>query len=52
MLAAGKSAAAHGVPIVSDPVGAGGTTFRTQYALRLLDALPMAVLRATASGIP
>ncbi len=36
MLAAGKSAAAHGVPIVFDPVGAGGTTFRTQAALRLL----------------
>lgn len=51
MLAAGKSAAAHGVPIVFDPVGAGGTTFRTQAALRLLDELPMAVIRGNASEI-
>ena len=51
MLAAGKSAAAHGVPIVFDPVGAGGTIFRTQAALRLLDELPMAVIRGNASEI-
>lgn len=51
MLAAGKSAAVHGVPIVFDPVGAGGTTFRTQAALRLLDELPMAVIRGNASEI-
>lgn len=51
MLAAGKAAAVHGVPIVFDPVGAGGTTFRTQAALRLLDELPMAVIRGNASEI-
>lgn len=30
MVLAGKAAAANGVPIIFDPVGAGGTTFRTQ----------------------
>lgn len=51
MVAAGRSAAAHGVPIVFDPVGAGGTTFRTQAAQRLLDELPLAVIRGNASEI-
>lgn len=51
MLAAGKSAAAHGVPIIFDPVGTGGTTFRTQAALHLLDELPMAIIRGNASEI-
>ena len=39
------------MPIVFDPVGAGGTTFRTQAALRLLDELPMAVIRGNTSEI-
>ena len=38
-------------PIIFDPVGAGGTIFRTQAALRLLDELPMAVIRGNASEI-
>ena len=49
MVAAGRSAAAHGVPIVFDPVGAGGTTFRTQAAQRLLDELPLALIASFAA---
>jgi hydroxyethylthiazole kinase len=51
MLIAGKSAADHGVPIVLDPVGAGATRFRTESALRLLDELPIAVLRGNRGEI-
>lgn len=51
MLVAGKAAAAHGVPIIFDPVGAGGTTFRTRAALKLLDELPLAVIRGNAAEI-
>ena len=51
MHAAGKVAGELGHKILLDPVGAGGTTFRTQAALRLLDELPMAVVRGNASEI-
>lgn len=51
MLIAGRSAAEHGVPIVLDPVGAGATRFRTDSALRLLDELPIAVLRGNRGEI-
>ncbi len=45
MLIAGRAAAERGIPIVLDPVGAGGTRLRTTAALRLLAELPVAVLR-------
>src|SRR4051794_29344499 len=45
MLSAGRAAAAAGVPIVLDPVGAGATRFRTDAAHRLLRELPVTVLR-------
>ena len=45
MCLAGRAAAARGVPVVLDPVGAGATRFRTESALRLLAALPVAVVR-------
>jgi hydroxyethylthiazole kinase len=45
MAAAGQAAAAAGVPIVLDPVGAGATRFRTESAHRLLAELPVTVLR-------
>lgn len=45
MAAAGQAAAAAGVPIVLDPVGAGATRFRTDSAHRLLADLPVTVLR-------
>ena len=51
MLIAGRSAAEHGVPIVLDPVGAGATRFRTESALRLLEELPIAVLRGNRGEI-
>jgi hydroxyethylthiazole kinase len=46
MLGAGRRAAARGCPIVVDPVGAGSTEFRDTAARRLLDALPVTVIRA------
>lgn len=49
MMIAGKAAAKAGIPIVLDPVGVGGTTFRTTAALRLLDALPITIVRGNLS---
>jgi len=51
MLLAGRAAASRGVPIVLDPVGAGATAFRTESALRLLNDLPIAVLRGNRGEI-
>jgi hydroxyethylthiazole kinase len=51
MLLAGKAAAGAGVPIVLDPVGAGATQFRTDSALRLLNELPITVLRGNRGEI-
>jgi hydroxyethylthiazole kinase len=48
MLLAGK---ATGGPIVLDPVGAGATRYRTETAKRLLDELPIAVVRGNAAEI-
>jgi hydroxyethylthiazole kinase len=38
-------------PIVLDPVGAGATRYRTETAKRLLDELPIAVVRGNAAEI-
>jgi hydroxyethylthiazole kinase len=46
MLAAGRRAAARGIPIILDPVGAGATPFRTSLAERLLRDVPVTVIRA------
>jgi hydroxyethylthiazole kinase len=46
MLATGHRAAARGIPIVLDPVGAGATPLRTALAGRLLREVPVAVIRA------
>lgn len=46
MLAAGRRAAARGIPIVLDPVGVGATAFRSAAAHRLLGELPVTVIRA------
>ncbi len=51
MLVAGRVAAARGIPIVLDPVGAGATAFRTANALRLLAELPITVLRGNRGEI-
>jgi len=51
MLAAGRAANAHGVPVVLDPVGAGATSFRTRSAKRILAEVEVAVLRANAGEV-
>jgi len=51
MLKAGKKANALGIPIVLDPVGAGATTFRTDTAMKLTDALAISVIRGNASEV-
>ena len=51
MLKAGRKANELGVPIVLDPVGAGATTFRTDTAMKLTEALSISVIRGNASEI-
>jgi len=51
MFQAGEQAAARGIPIVLDPVGAGATSYRTGTARDLLDAFRPAILRGNASEI-
>lgn len=51
MLEAGRAAAAAGVPIILDPVGAGATTLRTESSRRLLSELPVAVIRGNAAEL-
>ncbi len=51
MLAAGKSANAHGVPVVFDPVGAGASTLRSETTARILAELKLAVIRGNISEV-
>ena len=51
MLAAGKAANAHGIPVVLDPVGAGATRYRTETAQRILDTVDVTVLRGNAGEV-
>ena len=51
MLRAGKAAAKAGVPVVLDPVGAGGTAYRTAAARELLQEIPVSVIRGNLSEI-
>ena len=51
MLCAGKTAAKRGIPIILDPVGAGATPYRTQTAERLIDELPITVVKGNAGEI-
>jgi hydroxyethylthiazole kinase len=51
MLIAGRSANAHGVPVIFDPVGAGATAFRTEVARRIVDELDIAIIRGNAAEI-
>ena len=51
MLDAGRRAGALGHPVVLDQVGAGASAARTQTALRLLEELPISVLRGNISEI-
>ena len=49
MLNAGRQAAVLEKPVVLDPVGAGALSARTDAALKILDSLPVSVIRANAS---
>jgi hydroxyethylthiazole kinase len=51
MLLAGRVANDHGTPVVLDPVGAGATTYRTETAKRILDAIDVTVLRGNAAEV-
>jgi hydroxyethylthiazole kinase len=51
MLIAGREAGDRGIPIVLDPVGAGATRYRTRTAQRILDDVPVTVLRGNAGEI-
>jgi hydroxyethylthiazole kinase len=51
MLLAGGAASARGIPVVLDPVGAGATTYRTDTARRLLEDVPVTVLRGNAGEV-
>ena len=51
MLVAGQTAAQKNIPIVLDPVGAGGTRLRTESVQKLLEELPIAIVRGNLSEI-
>lgn len=51
MLLAGRAAAARGVPVVFDPVGAGATQYRTEVSLRILEEVRPQVLRGNAAEV-
>jgi hydroxyethylthiazole kinase len=51
MIKAGKKAAALGVPIILDPVGAGATQLRTEAAKRILTETQVTLVRGNASEI-
>ena len=51
MILAGRAAHARHTAIVFDPVGAGATRFRTETAHRLLNEVPVSIVRGNASEI-
>jgi hydroxyethylthiazole kinase len=51
MLIAGRAAGARGIPVVLDPVGAGATAYRTDTARRILDEVPVTVLRGNVGEV-
>lgn len=51
MILAGKRANQLGIPVILDPVGAGGTQLRRDTAKRLLEEVHFAVIRGNASEI-
>ena len=51
MLRAGKAAAERGAPIVFDPVGAGGSGFRSEAAMAVLAKVPVSVIRGNVSEL-
>ena len=51
MTKAGKGAGRRRIPIVLDPVGVGATAFRTRSCQRLMEELPLRVIRGNPSEI-
>ncbi len=51
MILAGKVAGKRGIPIILDPVGSGATPLRTEAAGRLLEEVPVTVIRGNASEV-
>ncbi|PEY42303.1 hydroxyethylthiazole kinase [Bacillus cereus] len=51
MLIAGKSANAHHVPVLFDPVGAGATSYRTEVARHIPSEVKLAMIRGNAAEI-
>lgn len=51
MILAGKSAVAHGKPVVLDPVGAGASAFRKDSTLRILNEVNVTLIRGNAGEL-
>ncbi len=51
MILAGKAAGKRGIPIILDPVGSGATPLRTEAARRILEEVPVTVIRGNASEV-
>ncbi|GBG57442.1 hydroxyethylthiazole kinase [Sporomusaceae bacterium FL31] len=51
MVAAGRKAAANGIPVVFDPVGVGATAYRTETAERIIREVKPTVIRGNMSEI-
>lgn len=51
MIIAGKSANAHEVPVLFDPVGAGATAYRKEVAATILEEVSVSILRGNAAEI-
>jgi hydroxyethylthiazole kinase len=51
MVAAGKVANEHDIPVVLDPVGVGATRYRTETAARILEEVRVTVLRGNAGEV-
>ncbi|MGV3465298.1 MAG: hydroxyethylthiazole kinase [Heyndrickxia sp.] len=51
MIIAGKSANAHGVPVIFDPVGAGATPYRSEMAKRIMSEVNISIIRGNAGEI-
>lgn len=51
MFKAATQASGRGIPVIFDPVGAGATSYRTQMARELIEAVPPTIIRGNASEI-
>jgi len=51
MILAGKAAGKRATPVILDPVGSGATPLRTEAAGRLLEEVPVTVIRGNASEV-